>query len=86
MIYLIAKKDDKYLQIFENKTYVKILETKLKKDIIAGMDKLEPETLVNMISELPHDLMAVVASQIKESDLLTFVKDDMDLLIKAFMK
>ncbi len=86
LIYFIAKKDDKYLQIFENKTYVKILETKMKNDIIPAMVNLEPKTLVNMISELPHDLMAVVASQIEESDLLKFVKEDMNLLIKAFMK
>jgi len=86
LVYLITKKDDKYLQIFENETYVKILETKMKDDIIPAMDNLEPESLVDMISELPHDLMAVVAAQIDESDLLKFVRDDMNLLLEAFMK
>ena len=87
IIYLIAKKDDKYLQIFENKTYVDILnDNKMKEEIIPAMENLEPDTLVDMIAQLPEDLMSIVASQIEQGDLMKFVKDDLSVLIKAFVK
>jgi len=87
IIYLIAKKDDKYLQIFENKTYVDILnDNKMKEEIIPAMENLEPDTLVDMIAQLPEDLMSIVASQIEQGDLMKFVKDDLNVLIKAFVK
>ena len=61
---LVKVKPD-YLTLFKNETYVEMLNKLMKPEMIKPMVMLNHETLVGMISELPEELMSVVASQIE---------------------
>lgn len=75
-----------YLQLFPNKTYVDMLNTLMKPDMIAPMIMLEKETLVNMITELPDELMAIVGAQIDPKKFAIYLqKGHMDVLQGAWM-
>lgn len=87
LVYQITKKDEKYLQIFKNDMYVEMLDKQLmKNEIIPSMIVLEKETLVNMISTLPEELMSVVASQIDTDVFAKYLMNGhLDLLKDAWM-
>ena len=87
LVFQITKKDAKYLQIFSNNMYVNMLDGQLmKNEMIPSMIMLKKESLVNMISVLPEDLMSVVASQI-DTDMFAkyLMKGHLDLLKDAWM-
>jgi len=82
----LTKAKPDYLTLFKNETYVEMLNKLMKPEMIKPMVVLNQETLVNMISELPAELMSVVASQIDSKDLAKFIQDGhMDLLEEALM-
>ena len=87
LVYQITKKDQKYLQIFKNEMYVTMLDNQLmKNELIPSMIMLEKESLVNMITVLPDDLMSVVASQIDTNMFVKYLMDGhLDLLKDAWM-
>ena len=58
----------------------------MKPEMVKPMIMLNKESLVTMISELPPDLMSVVAAQIDPEDLAKFIQDGhMDLIEEALM-
>lgn len=82
---LTMQKPD-YLQLFESETYINMLSTLMKPEMIKPMINLNKESLVNMISILPDDLMAIVAAQVDTKDFAEFLLDDrLDLLEGALM-
>ena len=82
----LTKQKPEYLTLFENSTYVNMLSTMLKPDMIKPMIMLNKDTMVEMISELPKDLMSIVASQIDTRELAKFLqKGHMDLIEDAWM-
>lgn len=84
--YQLAKEHPDVLTLFENKTYVNMLNTMLKPEMIKPMIMLNHETLVKMTTELPKELMAVVASQIDPVDFAIYLQDGhMDLIEDAWM-
>lgn len=86
LTYQLTKEKPEYLTLFENETYVKMLETIMKPDMVKPMIMLSKESLVDMISELPSDLMSIVAAQIDTADLAAFIqKGHMDLIEDALM-
>jgi len=86
LVYQITKKDDKYLQLFENDMYLNMLNTLMKNDMVPSMIALEKESLIKMVSELPEDLMSIVASQVDTQDFAKFlIEGHLDLLEKAWM-
>ena len=86
LIYQITKKDEKYLQLFDNKMYIDMLETLMKNDMVPSMIKLEKESLVNMIAVLPPDLMSIVASQVDTQVFAKYLMEGhLDLLKDAWM-
>ena len=64
LVYQITQEDEKYFQLFDNGMYVDMLGTLMKNDMIPSMIALEQETLINMISVLPEDLLSTVAAQV----------------------
>lgn len=75
-----------YLQLFESQTYVNMLNTLMKPEMVKPMIALEKESLVTMITELPDDFMAIVAAQVDTQKFAEFLIDDrLDLLEGALM-
>ena len=87
LVFQITKKDEKYLQIFSNEMYVEMLDNQLmKNEIVPSMIMLKKESLVNMITVLPEDLMSVVASQIDTEKFVNYLmQGHLDLLKDAWM-
>ena len=86
LVYQITKKDQKYLQLFDNEMYINMLNTLMKNDMIPSMIALEQETLVKMISRLPDDLMSIVASQVDTQNFAKFLMEGhLDFLKQAWM-
>jgi len=77
----MTKEDPKLFRLFDADAYANIMARKEKDDLIKASVVISPEQLVKMISQLPKDLMAVVATQIdpeKFANLL--IKDYQDIL------
>ena len=86
LVFQITKKDDKYLELFSSDVYINMLNTLMKNDMIPSMIALEKESLVDMVSRLPDDLMSIVASQVDTGEFAKFlIKGHTDLLEKAWM-
>lgn len=86
LTFQLTKEKPKYLTLFSNETYVEMLSTLMKPEMVKPMIMLSKDSLVGMISELPPDLMSIVAAQIDPEDLAKFLqKGHMDLIEDALM-
>ena len=86
LVFQLTKEKPKYLTLFENETYVNMLSTLMKPEMVKPMVFLEKESLVNMITELPDDLMSIVAAQVDTKDFAEYLLDGhLDLLEEAMM-
>ena len=86
LTFQLTKQKPEYLTLFSNETYVNMLNTMLKPEMVKPMIMLCKETLVEMIEELPADLMSVVASQIDTRDFAYFLQEGrMHLIEEAWM-
>ena len=86
LTYQLTKQKPEYLTLFNNVTYVNMLNKLMKPDMVKPMIMLNKESLVGMLTELPPDLMSVVAAQIDADDLAKFLQDGhMDLIEEALM-
>lgn len=86
LTYQLTKTKPEYLTLFSNETYVNMLNTLMKPDMVKPMIMLNKDSLVNMITELPSDLMSIVAAQIDTKDFAKFLQDGhMDLIEDSLM-
>ena len=86
LVYQITKKDQKYMQLFDNDMYINMLNTLMKNDMVPSMIALEKGSLVKMVSELPEDLMSSVASQVDTKEFAKFLMEGhLDILQDAWM-
>ena len=86
LVFQMTKEKPKYLTLFQPKSYVDMLGTMMKQDMVKPMAALEKETLVKMISILPDDLMAIVGAQIDTKKFAEFLLDGhLDVLKDAMM-
>lgn len=86
LTFQLTKTKPDYLQLFESNTYINMLNTLMKPEMVKPMIALEKESLVTMITELPDDLMAIVAAQVDTQKFAEFLLDDrLDLLEGALM-
>ncbi len=86
LTFQLTKTKPEYLQLFENNTYINMLSTLMKPEMVKPMIALEKESIVNMITELPDDLMSIVGAQIDTKVFAEFLLDDrLDLLEGALM-
>lgn len=86
LTFQLTKKKPEYLQLFESKTYINMLETMMKQDMVKPMIALEKDSLVTMIQELPDDLMAIVGAQIDTKKFADFLLDGhLEILENAMM-
>ena len=77
LIGLMAKKDPEILQLFEATSYTNSLATLQKPDMMKGTIALTPETMVEMLGELPKELLSIVATQID-------AKEFAEILVKKY--
>ena len=86
LTFQLTKQKPEYLQLFSNETYVNMLSTMMKTEMVKPMINLQKETMIDMISILPEDLMSIVAAQVDTKDFAEFLLDDhLDLLEGALM-
>lgn len=86
LIFQITKNNQEYLQLFDNSMYVDMLSTLMKNDMIPSMVELEKESLIDMISVLPADLMSITASQVDTKEFARFlIEGHLDLLEQAWL-
>jgi hypothetical protein len=86
LVFMLTKKEPDYYTLFPNITYVNMLSTMMKQDMVKPMVALTQETLIAMNSILPEDLLSIVASQIDTKEFAKFLQDGhMDLLENAMM-
>ena len=83
VVYQMAHDDKRVLETFDNSAYSEMLTRLQKPDIVKSMIGLEDESLQNMISELPKDLFAIVATQVDTKQFAKFIVNECsDLLEK----
>ena len=75
LTFQLTKTKPKYLQLFENDRYINMLSTLMKPEMVKPMIALNKESLVNMITELPEDLMSIVGAQIDTKVFAEFLLD-----------
>ncbi len=75
LTFQLTKEKPEYLQLFENKTYIDMLSTMMKPEMVKPMINLNKDSLVDMITELPDDLMSIVAAQIDTKKFAEFLLD-----------
>ena len=86
LTFQLTKEKPEYLTLFSNESYVNMLSTLLKPEMIKPMIMLNKETLVAITEELPAELMSIVASQIDTKEFAKFLqKGHMDLIEEALM-
>ena len=86
LTFQLAKQKPEYLTLFSHESYVNMMNTLLKPEMIKPMIMLNHETLVKMITALPPELMSIVASQVDTREFAKFLqKGNMDLIEKALM-
>jgi hypothetical protein len=86
LTFQLTKTKPEYLTLFSNETYVNMMNTLMKPDMIKPMIMLNKESLVNMVSDLPSDLMSIVAAQVDTKDFAKYLqKGHMDLIEDALM-
>ena len=74
LTFQIFKKEPDYMTLFSNQTYTNMLNTMMKPDMIKPMIMLKKDTLINIISKLPDELMSIVASQIDPYKFAKFLQ------------
>lgn len=86
LTFQLTKQKPEYLTLFSNQTYCNMLNTLLKPEMVKPMIMLNKETLVNMLTELPSDMMSIVAAQVDPKEFAKFLqKGHMDLIEEALM-
>jgi len=86
LTFQLTQNKPEYLTLFENKTYVNMLSTLMKPDMVKPMIMLDKDTIVRIVQLLPDDLMAIVAAQVDSHDLAKFLQDGhMEMIEEAMM-
>ena len=86
LVFQLTKEKPEYLQLFPNQTYVNMLSTMQKPDMVKSLIALNKETLVGMNSILPPDLMSIVTAQVDTKEFAKFlIHGHLDILKEAMM-
>lgn len=86
LTFQLTKTKPEYLQLFENYTYVNMLSKLMKPEMVKPMIALEKESMMNMIMELPEDLLSIVTAQVDTRDFAEFLLDGhLDVLQDSIM-
>ena len=65
----LAKENPKLYELIDARAYTNMIDIhKQKPDIVKAMNVIEDEHIINMIGQLPHDLMSIVITQLDTED------------------
>ncbi|MBQ3311788.1 hypothetical protein IJG72_06895 [bacterium] len=76
MVMNMYQDDEKVLQLFPGESYLMMLYTLDKEDMMPCVNALQKETLVNMNSNLPQELMATVLTQMDTKEMARLIIND----------
>ncbi len=86
LTFQLTKQKPEYLELFENESYVNMLATLMKTEMVKPMIYLEKDTLMEMVSILPDDLLSIVAAQVDTREFAKFLLEGhLDVLEQALM-
>ena len=87
LTFQLAKNNPKDLTLFGPMPYIRMLNTLMKPDMIKPMIMLNKDTLVNMISQLPEELMSIVGAQVDTKKLAVYLQkgNHMKVIEEALM-
>lgn len=64
LVLSLTQEHPEYFQLFDAHAYTNMINThKDKSEVVTAMNVLEQENIINMIKELPEDLLAIVITQ-----------------------
>ena len=73
LTFQLTKNEPDYLQLFNNMSYLYMLNTLMKPEMVKPMIALEKNTMVSMISQLPGEFLSIVAAQINTKDFAKYL-------------
>lgn len=86
LTFQLTKTKPEYLTLFNHISYVEMLNTLMKPEMVKPMIMLEKESMIKMLEELPAEFMSIVAAQVDTRDFAKFLQDGrMDLIKDALM-
>ena len=86
LVFQLTKQKPEYLELFNPMSYLNMLNTLMKPDMVKPMIALEKESIIKMITELPADLMSIVGAQVDTRDLANYLlSGHMDVIEEAMM-
>lgn len=86
LVFQLTKEEPDYLTLFKNETYVNMLATMQKSDMVPPMVMLNKDTLIEMVTILPPELLSIIAAQIDTKEFAKFLQHGhMDILEGAMM-
>ena len=86
LAYQLVTIQPEYLNMFKPEAYVAMLGKLMKPDMVKPMIALSKQSLVNILSDLPDDLMAIVGAQLDTDKLAKFLQHGhMEVIEKAMM-
>ena len=86
LVFQMTKEKPEYLTLFQPQSYVNMLSTMYKQDMVKPMEALDKESLIKMISILPDDLMSIVGAQVDTMKFANFLLEGrLDVIKEALM-
>ena len=87
LTFQLTKTKPEYLALFNKETYIDMLNTLMKPDMVKPMIMLDKDRLTEILTKLPPDLMSIVAAQVDTEDLAIFLQKgtNIDFLQQALM-
>ena len=87
LTFQLTSKEPKYLTLFDNMTYVKMLSKLMKPDMVKSMAMLEQKSVIGMLQELPGEFISVIGSQVNPKSLAVMLQNGhMSILEKALIR
>ena len=84
LVFQLSKDNENYLTFFDNYTFLVMLNTLQKPDMIKPLIMLNQETMVNIIKILPPNMLAIVSSQIDTKLFASILQNgNMNILKRA---
>ena len=86
LTFQLTKEHPEYLTLIDKYSYLEMLNTLIKPDMVKPMIALNKDSLVDMISRLTPDLMSIVGAQVDTKKFAEFLLDGhLDVLKEAMM-
>ena len=86
LTFQLTKTKPEYLTLFNHISYVEMLNTLMKPEMVKPMIMLNKDSMITMLEELPAEFMSIVAAQVDTRDFAKFLQDGhMDLIEEALM-